>query len=145
MVFSEPEYFTEIQDLAGYSFWLMHKFGSDWRGVDFYAEKFLTAFPTLLPENASRPIDTGIDEIINIARLESPEIFANASPRKREATPPIDFDSNSARVFKMVYAIRTLTSTMGYLGLVKFNRGDERDPLLVRKSTLFEQLLRVDV
>jgi hypothetical protein len=141
----DAELFDKIQDLAGYSFWLMHRFGSEWRKVDFYSEKFATAFPMILPERALRPFDSGIDELIEIALRESPEIFAAASPRKREKPAPNNFDSPMAKRYKQAYKMRTVTLAMAFLGVIELTNENYLDPVLVRKSDLFEKLLRIEV
>lgn len=135
-----------IQDCSGFSFWLIDRFGAEWRTADFYGDKFLTAFPTALPDSGERPIDTGIDEIMRIVKQDNPGLFRpKASKGQGRPKPaPIDLDSPAARKFKSYYGAMTFEHHMSWLGIVE-TKGSYLEPKLVRKTVLFDKLLRLDV
>lgn len=144
--YGEPEGLGPIQDLIGYSYWLVKKFGAEWRETDFYANKFLTAFPMVLPENRDRPIDTGIDEIIRMARAGAPELWeAEDQPRRGPQFPKIDPDSKSARTFTLFYTLRTFQTYMEWLGLIEQRRREFPACPIVRRTRLFERLIECDL
>lgn len=140
-----PEGHGAIQDCVGYSFWLVSKFGSEWRPSDFYAKKFMTAFPMILPDYRARPVGGVIDDVIRLARNENPDLWDQADfQRSKQNEPaPLDLDSGSAKFVGVVYTIRTFFSYFVWLGMVEPRIRQYPDPPLLRKTGLFDRLIEI--
>ncbi len=137
--------FAAVQNCAGFSFWLTDCFGSEWRMADYYGDKFLTAFPMVLPEFDGRPVDTGFDELMQIARKDNPGLFSDRPAIRPNKKKPrrTDLESKSALRFKSMFSFLTFERYMSWLGIVQ-TKGGYPEPQLIRKTALFGKLIRVD-
>lgn len=141
----DSDEFAAVQNCAGFSFWLTDRFGSEWRTADYYGDKFLTAFPMALPEFDGRPVDTGFDELMQIARKDNPGLFARESAARtnKKKPPGVDLESKSAVRFKSIFSFLTFERYMSWLGIVQ-TKGGYPEPQLIRRTALFGKLIRID-
>lgn len=98
-----------------------------------------------LPEFDGRPADTGFDELMQIARKDNPGLFAQESAARtnKKKPPGVDLESKSALRFKSMFSFLTFESYMSWLGIVQ-TKGGYPEPKLIRRTTLFGTLIRID-
>jgi len=140
-----PENLGAIQDCVGYSFWLVNRFGREWRTSDFYGNKFLTAFPMILPEGRTGPGRSVVEDVLRIARGNAPGIWEEGDfpPAGGEAPAAFDPESKDVKFFRVFYSLRTFFSYFIWLGTVEARLRDFPEPPLVRKTTLFDRLFEI--